>query len=345
MLLVACSTAISISVGQTTDTKSNVKLQPLPTPVTSFGAAIIDNALYMYGGHAGGAHSYSKEEQSNELTKLDLSTGEWSTIAEGPHLQGLAMVAHRGKLYRIGGFTALNAEGEEHDLKSQDTVACFDVASKVWKELPPLPEPRSSHDAAVVGDAIYVAGGWMLADGETTWHTTAWKLDLAAEALSWKPIASPPFQRRALALAAHDHRLYVVGGMQSGRGPTTAVAVYDAGNDTWTDGPALFVSKPSKASSGGTGRDRGMASGNMAGFGASAFATGGSLYASTVQGVLQRLSADGKQWDVVATNIEPRFFHRLLALDATTLLVTGGANMSSGKFDEVEILNVGLGSE
>ena len=32
---------------------------PLPTPVTSFGAAVSDGFVYVYGGHSGKPHSYS----------------------------------------------------------------------------------------------------------------------------------------------------------------------------------------------------------------------------------------------------------------------------------------------
>src|SRR5690606_6861170 len=125
------------------------------------------------------------KEQSKELTRLDLKQGKWETLAEGPPLQGLAMVAHDGKLYRVGGFTAKNDEGEDHDLWSQDSFASFDLQEGKWQDLPSLPEPRSSHDAAVVGDTLYVAGGWSMQGGdEAHWHTTAWKLDLTQDSPS-----------------------------------------------------------------------------------------------------------------------------------------------------------------
>ena len=37
--------------------------------------------------------------------------------------------------------------------------ARFDPESNSWEDLPPLPEGRSSLDAAVVGDTLYVVGG------------------------------------------------------------------------------------------------------------------------------------------------------------------------------------------
>ena len=319
--------------------QSAVKFQDIPAAVTSFGAAVLDNSLYMYGGHTGAAHSYSMKAQSNQLTRLNLQSGKWDTVIEGPHLQGLALVAHGEKLYRIGGFTALNGEGEEHDLLSQNLVASYDPAEGMWKELPALPERRSSHDAAVVGDTIYVVGGWAMQEGESTWHSTAWKLDLSVQPLHWQPVKSPRFQRRAIAVAAHHGKLYVIGGMQEKRGPTTATAVYDPSTNSWAEGPALAVKK----ADGDQGSEPNMSSGAMTGFGASAFATGGHLYVTTVQGDVQRLSEDGSQWEALDQSVSPRFFHRLLPLSNKQLIVVGGANMGIGKFEEVEVIDVSDG--
>ena len=82
----------------------------------------------------------------------------------------------------------------------------------------------------------------------------------------------------------------------------------------------------------------------MAGFGASAFATGGSLYVTTVQGLLLRLSSDASEWEIVASDLTPRFFHRLLPLDAEHLIAIGGANMGIGKFEEIDVIDVQQGT-
>lgn len=329
-VIIACSVSSPAQVAK--------ELPDLPNPVTSFGAAVVNNSVYMYGGHTGSAHSYSKEEQSNQLTRLNLRTGQWSTLIKGPHLQGLALVAHGGAVYRIGGFTAENAEGEDQKLVSQSSVARFRPGTKNWETFPSLPQARSSHDAAVVGDTIYVVGGWAMKDGKKTWHSSALKLDLNSKDLKWQAIAKPPFLRRALATAAHAGKLYAIGGMNQKGGPTTAVAVYDPASDSWSDGPSLFVKKDPAPQDGEPRRS--MSSGAMAGFGASAFATGGSLYVSTVQGILMRLSGDGSKWEVVSSEISPRFFHRLLPVNQHTLVVVGGSNMSIGKFEEVEVISL-----
>lgn len=296
-------------------------LPGLPEELTSFGAAVLDGKLYAYGGHTGDAHSYSTEEQSGRLWCLDLAAGEsgrWEKRSEGTKLQGLALVAHGDRLIRLGGFTAVNGPGEDHDLRSQHSVAAFDPATGQWSDLPPLPEPRSSFDAAVLGDRVYVFGGWKLAgdSGDSQWHRTAWSLDLSDADASWESLAETPARRRALAVAAHHGKLYLIGGMSAGDGPTTDVMVYDPANDSWAAGPSL----PGEG---------------MAGFGSSAFAAGGALYVSVYDGHVYRLAADGGRWESVGRLDAGRFFHRMLPVGEGELLILGGANMRSGKFTEI----------
>ena len=301
-----------------------VKYPDIPKAVTSFGAAIAGDALYIYGGHTGRAHAYYKEAQANTLWRLDLKKPKaWESLGDGPGLQGLAMVAHGGKLYRIGGFTAKNKDGEEGDLWSQAAVARYDPATKRWQEVSPLPEPRSSFDAAVLGDKIYVIGGWqMQGDGETKWHKTAHVLDLSANSPVWKALPEPPFQRRALSVAAHDGKVYAIGGMQPKKGgPTTRVDIYDPSTGKWSQGPGLV----------GEG---------MEGFGSSAFAVGKALYVSTISGKLQRLAEDGKSWKVVRQLERARFFHRMLPLSDEQLLSVGGGSMTKGRYEQLDVIEV-----
>ncbi|MCA9087952.1 MAG: DUF4198 domain-containing protein [Planctomycetaceae bacterium] len=295
----------------------------VPEMVTSFGAAISNGNLYMYGGHMGGAHSYARDEQSRTLRKLNLTTKEWSELVDGPPLQGLAVVAHGGNVYRLGGFTAMNEEGEDHNLQSQSSVALYVPGAKSWTDLPSLPEPRSSFDAAVLDDTIYVVGGWALdGESESKWHDTAWMMNLKGEPLAWEPVPAPPFERRALALAAFNGKLYAIGGMNSDAEATREVDVFDPATGKWSQGPDII------------GDD------GLTGFGASAFATGGALYVTTIKGQLQRLNQDGQGWTVVGQTPTARFFHRMLPLAENQLLMVGGASMQTGKFEAVEVLTV-----
>lgn len=299
-----------------------VRYPALPEAITSFGAAVSDGWVYVYGGNTGKTHQYSSELQSDHFRRLNLQQpGDWEDLPGEAKLQGLAMVAHAGKLYRIGGFTAKNATAEKKDLWSVNDVARFDPARKVWEKLPSLPSPRSSHDAVVLGDKIYVAGGWAMhgKDGKSEWQKTALELDLSQPTLEWKELPEPPFRRRALSLATLNGKVYAIGGMLEEGGTTTEVDCYDPASKTWSNGPDL----PGKS---------------MEGFGNSSFEVGGHLFVSTVEGNLQRL--DGDQWTLVSKLQRPRFFHRMLPLSANELVFLGGAARSGERATEIETVKV-----
>jgi hypothetical protein len=303
------------------------ELAPLKSPVTSFGAAIADGHLYTYGGHLGSPHSYSAEEQTGELLRLSVAKPEsWEALGNGPKRTGLAMVAYGGKLYRVGGWESQNKAGEKWNLFSQSDFARFDPKTGKWEDLTPLPQGRSSHDAAVLGSKLYVVGGWKLdGEGDGEWHDTALVADLAADKPEWKEIASPPFMRRALAVAAFNGKVYVIGGMTDSNEATTAVSIYDEQSNSWSEGPAIP----------GKGFD---------GFGTSAIATKEGIYCTAGSGGLFRLSNDGKQWEEVGQLSKPRMFHRLVATDDGRLLVVGGTSRKTGKVTEVEAIEVKLAS-
>jgi len=297
-------------------------LPDLAKAITSFGAAVIDNELYVYGGHHGKAHHYYEQGQSGDLLRLDLNapTG-WETIATGPRLQGLAVVAHGGHLYRLGGFSARNQEDEEQDLWSVADFARFDPATKKWQELPPMPVPRSSFDATVVGNQLLVVGGWALQGGkDSLWHDTAYAVDLSQATLKWTQLRKAPFQRRALSLGTQDGNVYAIGGMQTDGKVTNRSAVYDPSTDTWSEGPELVGEE-------------------MEGFGTACCTAGGRLYISTSSGALLVLNQDGTAWQDAGKLSAGRFFHQMLPVRDRRLIVLGGASMETGKYASVEWLS------
>jgi len=200
-------------------------------------------------------------------------------------------------------------------------VACFDEGAGTWRRLPPLPRPRSSHDAVVVGETLYVAGGWQLrtGEGEPVWQTTLAMLDLEADRPVWRSVEQP-FQRRALAVAAAGGKVFVLGGM-SPQGTSSRVDIYDIATGAWSRGP-----------------DFPMVEG-LKGFGASAYGVGDRVFASGFDGRLHALPAGVHQWQENMGKVDAsRFFHRLLH-QADRLLILGGAG-SEGHLASVESLPV-----
>lgn len=296
---------------------------PLHEGVTSLGAAVADDTLYIYGGHHGGAHEYAIESQGNSLLALNLENPTaWKTVSTGPKLQSLELVAHDGKIYRLGGFTARNHKGEKPNLQSQADVDVFDPETGKWTELTDLPEPRSSYDADVLGDRVYVIGGWNLGGGRGSghWLKTAWSADLTQRPLKWEEITPPPFQRRAVAVAAYAGEIYAIGGMADGE-TTRRVDIYNPETGEWRRGPELVGDE------------------GMDGFGAAAVGTESGLYVTSLSRTAQRLTKGADQWEVVADLEMPRFFHQMIAHDGKLWLV-GGANMVVGKLPKIEIVDL-----
>jgi N-acetylneuraminic acid mutarotase len=282
-------------------------LPPLPQAVSSFGAAVNGNHLYVYGGHAGRTHNYSTETTSNLLRRLDLAnpnTG-WETLPGGPSCQGVALVSYKNALYRIGGMRPRNAPGENADNHSLSSFAKFDIAKQQWEQLADLPAGRSSHDAVVVGDVLYVFGGWTMKGGteKPSWHDTGLSYDLSKDRGDWQTV-SQPFRRRALTAAALNGKVYVVAGLTPEGKTDPTVNIFDPARKEWTTGPAIPA-------------------GTMNAFTPAAVVANKTLYLNPADGDVYKLN--GSEWTKIGAIAHPRFVHRVVAWNGT-LLAVGGAS-------------------
>ena len=144
------SAPIAVFFLATTCFAADVPYPPLPNAVSSFSAAVADGFVYFYGGHTGTAHTYSTETVTGKFRRLDLANPAkgWEELAEGPPLQGLALVAHEGRIYRIGGMQPMNKPGEKADNRSTASCAVYTPRTNRWEPIADMPAGRSSHDAA-----------------------------------------------------------------------------------------------------------------------------------------------------------------------------------------------------
>lgn len=284
----------------------------MPEPsVNSFGGAVLDGWLYVYCGHVGRTHRYNTETTSPHFRRLNLSDGTtWEDLPNDQAVQGVALVSDGRYLYRTGGMAARNGKDEEHDLHSIADFARFDPQTKTWTALPAMPQPRSTHDSAIVGRTLYVCGGWTMkgASDESEFCTTSLAIDLDKPEAGWREIPQP-FERRALAVAEANQKLYVVAGLVGGGMKVDRrVDVYDPSTGAWTQAPSLpGISKNE-------------------GFAPSAFSVAGRLYASGASGQILRLSKDGSVWEAIGAWAKPRITHRVLPGPSNTLMVVGGNN-------------------
>lgn len=293
----------------------------LPAPVASFGAAATpEGHVFIYGGHAGVRHKYNREEVNGDLYLWQGGMNAWQKLDGGEPAQGASLLALPDRVLRIGGMAAKNAKGETQDLWSSDTASAYDLKAKKWSNLPNLPERRSSHDSAIIGHTLYVIGGWSLGgkmNAKPHWHDTYLTLDLSKPDAAWETHPQP-FKRRGLAVQAVGGRLYVIGGMNEGDKTTNEVQVLDAAQGMWAQAPALPADK-------------------LGGFGYSAIAHEGRLFASGLPGDVLELRGDG--WTSVAKMEHPRFFHRLVPGGSGKLIVLGGESRD-GKKAPPEVISI-----
>ncbi|MSR52829.1 MAG: hypothetical protein EXS09_06010 [Gemmataceae bacterium] len=294
-------------VASTSALAADLKYPDLPIGFSSFGAAVIGDHVYVYGGHSGKAHSYSTETTLGDLRRLNLkSPDKWEELPGGPKMQGLALVAHAEKLYRVGGMQPQNSKTEKNDIRSQASFACFDPATKKWTDLEPLPEARSSHDAVVVGDSLFVFGGWTLkGTGKGVWIEHGLSLDLAKPGTKWQ-LVKQPFQRRALTTAAFGGKVYVICGLSAAGKSEKIVNVFDPKSGTWSEGPPVPGVE-------------------MNGFTPASAVQAGRLFLTPTDGSIYRLSAKHDAWEEVGKLEKGRFVARMVAGKDGSLVVIAGA--------------------
>lgn len=283
----------------------------MPAPaVNSFGGAVLGDWLYVYSGHIGRRHVYNTETTLKKFRRLNLKDrATWEELPISKDLQGVALVSDGKSVYRLGGMAAKNQEGDDADFHSVADFAWFDPQTKTWTDLAPLPTPRSTHDAVVIGRKIYAVGGWNMkgATEEAVFLNNMVVFDLDSPDQGWKVIEQP-FKRRALSAGEAGGKLYVLGGLSEKSKVERTVDVFDPATSSWATGPDL----PGK--------------GKTDCFGTSAFGVDGRLYLSDsgVGGHVFRLNAQGNAWDIIGAWAQPRITHRLLPGPGHTLLAVGG---------------------
>lgn len=292
----------------------------LPQAVTSFGAATDGQWLYVLGGAKGRPHHYDVNSQSPAFMRMNLhNLGDWQYLPSTTPLQSVALVRYRDSLIRVGGMRSLNKPGEDQRNESVTEFARFSPAAMKWTSMPPLPAGRSSHDAVVVGDRIFVVGGWRLdPELDDRWASSVWCFDLSNPTGSWEVFCEAPFRRRALAVAHTEGRIFALGGINEDGETSNQVDILDLKSKTWSVGPEFPAH-------------------GIKGFGMSAFGDQGRIVASAADGTVRSISLQDKSWQPLGNLMFKRFFHRLIADEKGGFLVLGGSG-KEGRIRHIEHL-------
>lgn len=290
----------------------------LPEATSSFGAALEGGKIYVYGGHIARTHRYDRNSVSGAFHRYDVARGDWEKLPGREGLQGMNLVAHEGRIYRVGGMKPVNEPEAKQEIRSVATGEWFDPKQREWHGLPALPAPRSSHDLAVVGEKLYVLGGWNLKGPEPTeWAKTMYVLDLMEPGKGWRE-EKQGFERRALMAAVHGGKIYVVGGITPGGAVSRDVDIYDPVSGEWKKGPALPGPE-------------------ILSFAPAVLSHGETLLVSLGDGTLVKLDEKEGRW-VETGKTKPRLAHRMVGVDRK-VFVLGGA-VKGNNLDTVEVVEL-----
>lgn len=170
-------------------------------------------------------------EQSAFAQEMPPGAGTWKTAAPAPTKRTeVVAAAVGGKIYVVGGFNEPSLSGLK-TLMVSDGVEEYDPSTDRWTSKTSLPIGLHHAGAGVVGDRLYVIGGYTKSF-LSVWEPVASVYMYQPETDSWKERAPMPTPRGALAVAEYGGKLFAIGGYD-GTGNSAAVEVYDPATNTW----------------------------------------------------------------------------------------------------------------
>jgi hypothetical protein len=194
--------------------------------VHNHDAVAINDVIWCGGGSSGSAGFY------NNLTKLDLGGGTWTSVGAMPVSNLIYYVmeeyADSGWVYVLGG----SPSGTAGPL---DSCWRYKTTTGTWDRMANMPGGRRNMMTARFGDTIYVIGG-MSANDYTSTRGTVWKYSVLGN--TWRaPTADTMPDKlgwgKAVAYTATDgQNIYVFGGYRAGA-IVNACWRYDVSAGAW----------------------------------------------------------------------------------------------------------------
>ncbi|MEO9804996.1 MAG: DUF6242 domain-containing protein [Reichenbachiella sp.] len=149
-----------------TDVLAGLTVADAPPP-TYYATTLFNSDMYIAGGIAGAAFVSGNLASYAKSAYKSADGGVTWTVAtaEGfPQLIGTQLVTYKGKMYAIGGVTALADGGTEDEVAYKSDIYVSEDGS-TWTliegglALPAEFEGRAFHNAVVMGDKIYIIAG------------------------------------------------------------------------------------------------------------------------------------------------------------------------------------------
>jgi N-acetylneuraminic acid mutarotase len=151
---------------------------------------------------------------------------DWDPRAPMPTPRAYASaVVHQNQIYVVGGCSS-DVYQQFHNAVA--SLEVYDPALDSWAVLPSMPTPRVGPAAAVVGNKIYVIGGFT----RSTWSANPVMEVYEINSGQWSTAPSKPTPCSWARAAVWHDKIYVFGGV--GQGYFNVGEVFDPATNTWS---------------------------------------------------------------------------------------------------------------
>jgi N-acetylneuraminic acid mutarotase len=214
----------------------------------------VDRKMYVFGGFrlpATGRFGWYPVDHS---WVFDLDAEQWSMLPPLPTARGsMSAVAAGGKIYVIGGGTIPRGTELPDGLVPRGPVELlatsevFDIDTKSWTTLAPMPTARNHHNVVTLDNKIYVIGGRVGSCFSGGLSTNIWmneEYDIATDV--WRSRAPMPTARSGAGAVVTDGKIHVLGGegwIDDLGGVFRAHEVYDPKTDTWARAERMLTAR------------------------------------------------------------------------------------------------------
>ncbi len=201
-------------------------LDPIPTPRGNLVAAAVGQHIYAVAGLLASPQSSDPISGPSAVVEMfDTESGKWSACSPLPAQRvkpGLAAVGDT--LYALG--------GREADLDA-NTIFAYDTRKDAWTEVGKLPY-AARHGAACTADGvIYYCGGWTAGqDGGGCQNVLIAFDPRSGEVRQLADMLAP---RAAHSMVECQGALYVLGGVDEQKMPTSTVYRYNIDANVWEE--------------------------------------------------------------------------------------------------------------
>ena len=204
------------------ETDTWIRKRKMPISRIYFGLGVVAGKVYLIGGTTGFG-----EEQEQRMDRVDIYDPATDTWAKGPKMPtrrnpgGVAVVSTC--IYVIGGegWPPPQNWGADPFLES---IEEYDPINRQWRKMKDLIEIKNWFSSAVVGDDIYLIGGYTREGG---FQQVATVNVYHPRTETWREISALPNPLDTFDAATVNGKIYAFGSLGAGGQFSTDVLVYD----------------------------------------------------------------------------------------------------------------------